>query len=422
MSDLGLRAGVVEAPAHARRGLSLVLLRDRLLFVSVLAGFFVMVEPSPNELLVAVGFLILLATGVSFPRSALPLAWMLLALNIGGAASALPVIGKEKVAIFVIISIFLMVYALYFAVLLSENTLRRLDLTRKAWIIGATIAALLGIVGYFNIGGTRDLFTLYASRAKGTFNDPNVFGPFLVLPILFLVQSFLDGVKGRPLLRAAALAILLIALFLSFSRAAWGHVVLSLALMCFLLFIVTPSPAWRARMIGYLVAGVVVIVAALAVLLSIEEVRRIFELRFSLNQEYDTRAGGRFYNFGRGLQVILDNPNGIGPFEFGRRYGEDPHNAYLHTFIAYGWLGGMSYLALVATTFWLAWRMVFVPSPFQPFVIPIVATFTGTTIMGVIIHSDHWRHWYLMVGLIWALAAATDAWKAARRAGRPFAA
>jgi O-antigen ligase len=122
------------------------------------------------------------------------------------------------------------------------------------------------------------------------------------------------------------------------------------------------------------------------------------------------------------MQVILDNPNGIGPFEFGRRYGEDPHNAYLHTFIAYGWLGGFSYLALVATTFWLSWRIVFVRSPYQPFVIPVVATFTGTTIMGVIIHSDHWRHWYLMVGLIWALSAATEAWKAARREARPFTA
>jgi hypothetical protein len=238
LSAGALRVSALEAPAPARRGLSLVVLRDRLLFVSVLAGFFVMVELSPKELLVAAGFLVLLATGISYPRSALPLAWMLLALNIGGAASALPVIGKDKVAIFVIISIFLMVYALYFVILFSENTLRRLHLMRQAWIIGATIAALLGIIGYFNIGGTRDLFTLYASRAKGTFNDPNVFGPFLILPILFLAQDFLEGAKGRAMLRAAALAILLIGLFLSFSRAAWEHIALSLALMCILLFIV----------------------------------------------------------------------------------------------------------------------------------------------------------------------------------------
>lgn len=422
MSEGALRASALAAPAQPRRGLSLVELRDRLLFVSVLAGFFVMVEPSPNELLVAVGFLVLLATGISYPRSALPLAWMLLALNIGGAASALPVIGKDKVAIFVIISVFLMVYALYFVILFSENTLRRLELMRQAWIIGATIAALLGIVGYFNIGGTRDLFTLYASRAKGTFNDPNVFGPFLILPILFLVQGFLEGAKGRVMLRAAALAILMIGLFLSFSRAAWGHIMLSLALMCFLLFVVSTSSRYRTRMIVLMVGGLLLAAVTLAVLLSIDEVRRIFELRFSLNQDYDTRAGGRFYNFGRGVQVILDNPNGIGPFEFGRRYGEDPHNAYLHTFIAYGWAGGMAYLAIVATTFWLAWRMTFVSSPYQPYVIPVVATFTGTTVMGVIIHSDHWRHWYLLVGLIWALSAATEAWRRARDQGRPFAA
>ncbi len=48
-------------------------------------------------------------------------------------------------------------------------------------ILAALIAAVCGIAGYFRLFPRAfDLFTLYG-RAKGTFNDPNVFGPFLIL-------------------------------------------------------------------------------------------------------------------------------------------------------------------------------------------------------------------------------------------------
>ena len=40
------------------------------------------------------------------------------------------------------------------------------------------------------LDGAADLFTLYG-RAKGTFKDPNVYAPFLVLPLLFLIETSL---------------------------------------------------------------------------------------------------------------------------------------------------------------------------------------------------------------------------------------
>jgi O-antigen ligase len=401
------RVAEFQPTAPARRGFSLVGLRDGLLYISVLVSFFVMVEPSPNEVLVSIGLLILLATGISFPRLALPLVWMLIALNVGGAMSALPVFAKDKVALFVLISVFLALYTIYFVILFSENTQRRLELMRSAWILGAVIASIAGIVGYFNIGGTRDLFTLYASRAKGTFNDPNVFGPFLILPMLFLIQGFLTGATRKPLRDGLALLILIIGLFLSFSRAAWGHGLLSIILLVGLMVVVSRSSRFRARVTMIIAGGAVATFLGLAALASIPEVREILLVRASLNQEYDMRAGGRFDNFRRAIDVILDNPNGIGPFEFGRRFGEDPHNAYIHTFIAYGWMGGMAYLAMVVSTLWLAWRHVWARTPFQPYMIAVTATYTVLALISFIIHSDHWRHYFLLMALVWALAAAT---------------
>jgi O-antigen ligase len=399
------------APAAPRRGLSLVALRDGLTFVAVLVSFFVMMEPSPNEILVSVGLIILFATGMHFPRAAAPLLLMLLGLNIGGALSAVPVIGKEKVAIFVVISIFLMAYAIFFVMLFSENTARRLELLRKAWIIAAVITAATGIAGYFNLGGTRDLFTLYASRAKGTFNDPNVFGPYLILPFLFLVQALLIGNSRRPLLAVLAIAVIVGALFLSFSRAAWAHAIISLGLFVLLTLSTAPSARLKARITFALLVGAALLAFGLVALASVPAVRDMVLVRASLNQEYDTGAGGRFDNLRRAVDVILTNPNGIGPLEFARSVArEDPHNAYLHTFVAYGWLGGISYLAMVISTMWLGWRTVWAKTPFQPYVVAIVSTYTGVALISFVIHSDHWRHYFLLVGLIWALAAASQRW------------
>src|SRR5258708_31921367 len=71
----------------------------------------------------------------------------------------------------------------------GEDSGARLDMLRRGLIVGAMIAALSGIAGYFNlVPGGHDLLTLY-ERARGTFKDPNVLGAFLILPALFVLQS-----------------------------------------------------------------------------------------------------------------------------------------------------------------------------------------------------------------------------------------
>jgi hypothetical protein len=35
------------------------------------------------------------------------------------------------------------------------------------------------------------------------------------------------------------------------------------------------------------------------------------------------------------------------------------------------------------------------------------ATFVGEVAEGFIIDTDHWRHFYLLLGMIWGMAAAT---------------
>ena len=126
-----------------------------------------------------------------------------------------------------------------------------------------------------------------------------------------------------------------------------------------------------------------------------------------LLQLYDAGETGRFGTQLRSIGVLLEQPFGLGPYAFGDRYGQDPHNVYLNAFATYGWLGGLSYLGFVAMTWLTGLRTVLLKVPWQAFHIAVFATYTGAVLEGLLIDSDHWRHYFLLAGLIWGLSAAT---------------
>jgi hypothetical protein len=84
--------------------------------------------------------------------------------------------------------------------------------------------------------------------------------------------------------------------------------------------------------------------------MSIDTVRDLFLERAKAIQPYDVGPGGRFWEQRLALGVILDHPNGMGPFEFSRVFGMQQHDVYMQGFLVYGWLGGAAYLTLVAVT------------------------------------------------------------------------
>ncbi|MEZ5800392.1 MAG: hypothetical protein R3D29_07865 [Nitratireductor sp.] len=57
--------------------------------------------------------------------------------------------------------------------------------------MAALITTMLGLIGYFHALPGFEIFTRY-SRAMGAFQDPNVYGPFLVPPILYLVYGIMN--------------------------------------------------------------------------------------------------------------------------------------------------------------------------------------------------------------------------------------
>ncbi len=375
------------------------------LWLFVFCGCFALFEPSPYEVMFLVTLFVFMVTGLRINAKLLPMIVLLLLFNIGGIFSLIPFMDEPDSVRFIAVGVYLMFTAILFAALLSDDAEGRLNTIRRGMIASAWLAASAGIIGYFNVGGLGQYLTLY-NRASGTFKDPNVFGPFLVLPIVFVVQAIL--LKRIGLVAGILLmSVPVLGLFLSFSRGAWANLVGATLVLFVLTFLTAPNAAQRSRVIGFSILIVAAAVMALLALLSVDGIREIFNERASLNQSYDMGVQGRFGNQIRSIGMLLEMPNGMGPLRFRFHFPEDPHNTYINAFASYGWLGGFSYIALVVVTMIAGWTMVWRRSTVQPYAIAIWSVLFISLLQGIQIDIDHWRHVYLQLGLVWGLRAIT---------------
>ena len=380
-------------------------LRSLLLWLIGFSGAFVFIEPSPYEYIGVITIVLFAATGLSLRPALAPLVLLLIFLNVGYAISVVQVSDQSKPVIWVFISAFLAATAIFYAAMLGNNTQRRLELLMRGYLAAALVASLAAVAGYFHLlGGRLDMFVLY-DRARGTFNDPNVLGAFLVLPGLLLLQRML---AGRRLIRSTLMLLLMLAaLLLSFSRGAWGQFAFAAALMMALTFVTSRSSGERLRILVVAVLGLVAVVVFVAALLSIPQVADLFKERATLEQSYDVGRFGRFGRYLLGADLALEHPLGIGPLQFARYFTEDAHNTFLNAFMSGGWLTGFAYLTLSVVTVAMATRFVFVRTPWQPIYHAVYAAYVGTVAESAIIDIDHWRHYFLILGVLWGLMAAS---------------
>jgi len=394
-----VRNHAVAAPQWMQR------LLNATLFVTVLTSSFAMIEPSPHDVLVGILAIACLLAGVTIARNILPMVILLTVLNVGGLLSLFELSTQQEPLQYAAVSIYLAVAAILFACLVASDTdMRRIRIIEKAYVLSAVIASAIGILAYFRALPGAEQFLLYG-RVKSTFKDPNVFGPFLILPLLFLVQGLIA--RGIRLPTLAASLIIVVGLFLSFSRGAWFHTALSGLVMIVLMILTARSQHERMRIIGLSGLAVFGIAALLVVLLSVDSLRSMLLERAQLIQSYDVGTGGRFQLQELALTTLLEHPLGLGPFEFGRIFGLQQHNVYLQAFLVYGWVGGLAYLSLVVTTLIVGLRATLIRTPWQLYLVAAYATFVGEVAESFIIDSDHWRHYFLILGLVWGLSAAT---------------
>jgi O-antigen ligase len=403
MSYLGTADGRVLAGPK----LSVEALRGGLLWLMGFAGAFVFIEPSPYEIVALVGIFLFAVTGLSLSAALMPLVLLLIFLNIGYAMAVVQVVDDDKAVTWVYVSAFMAATAIAYAGVLSHNTGPRVNRLLGGYIAAAAVAALVGVAAYFHLlGSASDLFLLYG-RARGTFNDPNVLGAFLVLPGIVLFGRILNGRASEIIRNGILMLAILAGLLLTFSRGAWGQFAFAAVIVMALNFMTSRSAGQRVRIILVAALGVLVGVIFIAALLSIPQVADIFGERATLDQSYDVGHFGRFGRYILGAELGLERPFGIGPLQFWRLFGEDPHNTYLNTFMSGGWLSGLAYLTLTAVTLTNATRFVRAPTPWQSTYHAVYAAYLGVSLESAIIDIDHWRHYFLILGALWGLMVAS---------------
>jgi len=377
------------------------------------AGAFVFIEPSPYEVVGVLAIVLFAVTGLALRAALMPLVMLLVFLNIGYAMALIGVIDKPKLVTWVLVSMFLAGTAIFYAAVLGANTQARLNWLLRGTLAAGVVASLVAVGAYFRLfGGLSDMFILFG-RARGTFNDPNVLGAFLVLPGLIAFQRLLSGRLSSVVGSGILLLVMLAALFLSFSRAAWGQFVFAALLLMAMSFLTSRSQSERFRITLIAIVGAVAVMALLALLVSIGEVADLLKQRASLEQSYDIGPLGRFGRYILGFQLALERPFGIGPLQFSQVLGsEDPHNSLLNALMSGGWLAGLAFLTLTLVTITYGFRYAFARTPWQGGYHVIYASYLGIVGESVIIDIDHWRHYFLVLGVLWGLIAASRAYLA----------
>jgi hypothetical protein len=398
------------AQAHARPGLIHAAILATVWMTFALSGI-VFSEPAPVDALLMGLVLLLPAVGLVTVPPALGVYVSL--WSIAAASGFLTSTLSRDVAAsttFTAVSLYLYIASFILAGFVAHRPVRHTQLMLDGWLWAAVIAASCGLVGYFNlVPGAYELFTKF-DRVAGTFKDPNVFGPFLVAPFLYCVHLVLNRPIIQTLLPLGAAAILALGVLLSFSRGAWFNLGLGLAVYGVLAYATAGSARQREK-IAMLVAAAAALIAVITlVVLQDDKIGSFLTDRASLTQSYDVGPAGRFGGQEKAIRLLLDHPFGIGAGQFTQVYhNEEVHNVFLSMFHNAGWLGGLTYWLMVGLTLVVGTRHIASVDAARPLFLIAYAAFLATALEGVIVDTDHWRSFYVLMAMVWGLASAPAA-------------
>ncbi|NRA87116.1 MAG: hypothetical protein HRU28_06915 [Rhizobiales bacterium] len=379
-----------------------VKLAYRLLYVAILLSGFVLFEPAPFDLLILLTIFIILFNGFVFP---IQIKWVFVIAFVHLVGNFISVLVSTRFAdsyMHMIITTYMILFAIGIIIMVYNDPYKILDIIMKAYVWAALISTILAIMGYFHIGPTYDLFTLYG-RAKGGFKDPNVFGPFIVPPMLYLVDRIIHSDLKKKIVPIMMISVLFLGLLLSFSRGAWGMFFFSTLFLIVTMYYTSKTNRFRVELTLYILIALTILAIGLLIAINIPAIANLLSERASLTQSYDVEEGGRFTHHVDAFKILIENPWGIGAKEFGWSHGEDVHNSYLTAFLIGGWLGGFTFLLIILSTVIVGFKYCFNQHTLRRQFVFFYAAFLGLMVEAWIIDVDHWRILYIAMGYMWGI-------------------
>ena len=381
------------------------------LWITVASIAIVVSDPAPYDALILGAIFVLPVAGlVVFPRGlALYLLLWTIVIAFGLIASTQAVVignPSSHMGITLYLALSSVVIAAFVADRPEDNT----RLIMSAYLFSATIAAIAALIGYFSLApGASELFTEYG-RARGTFKDANVLGAFLVPALVYAFHSVMTRGTLRAWPAMLAMPLLLFGTLLTFSRGAWINLVVALGLYAFFTFGTAGTNRQRLKLIIAVVLSACLALGVLAAANSIPQVADLMGERSSFEQSYDVGPEGRFGGQLKAIGLILSHPLGLGALEFHEHYHhEDVHEVYLSMFLNAGWIGGVAYFVLVLLTMGLGLKSVVADRGRDGLSAVLAASFIAMAFEGIVIDTDHWRHFFLLMAVVWGIALAPQA-------------
>lgn len=387
-----------------------------LVWITFASSGFVFSEPCPTDALTVALIVILPVIGlVRIGRELALLVTVFAGAGAAGLLSATTAVDIGKATSHTTVSVFLYAGTFMIAGFIAAKPLAHSRLIFSGLTVASVIAAVAGFVGYFDLVPDAEIFTKFG-RATGTFKDPNVFGPFLVPAFLYAIHSALERPLAKTLMPLALAGFLGLGVFLSFSRGAWMNLLVALGIYVVLAFLTAPSNALRQKIAILALAGATLVAGVIGGALQIEKVATLVTERASVAQSYDVGPDGRFGGQEKAIGLILEHPLGIGAGQFALvHHHEEPHNVYLSMPLNAGWLGAGLYMLFVGLTLIVGFRHCFKRRDAQPLLLIAFAAFAANAFEGVIIDTDHWRHFYILMAIVWGISTAPAAQVAAMR-------
>lgn len=400
-SDATSRHGLV---LHYRR------LVNGLFALFVFSGMISALKPSPYDFLSLLVMPLWFLGGFRIHRGTIFILVLWCIFEIAGFAALMPYWDEGNPRIYQFQSLYLFVTVVFFTLFFGERTIERAELCLKAYTFGAVLSAMLGIMSYFDIGGIGTLWSRDQGRTAGTFDDPNLFGSYLILAAVYLLQILLLGTSKRVVLTTVSYLLLIVAIFLSYSRGSWGALIGASLIMGLTGYLTAGSRGTRRRIALMSAVAVGIGVVVVFALLARPETRSFFLERATIAKDYDEGVTGRFGNQIRSIPMLLDRPEGFGPLRFRDFFHLEPHNSYIGAFANDGWIGGFAWIIIVVSSWFVGFRLMLVRSPYQRLAQIFFPTLLAWLLQGFQIDIDHWRQLFLCFGAVWGIEAARLRW------------
>lgn len=272
------------------------------------------------------------------------------------------------------------------------------------YVTGVIAVSVFGLIAYIHTvtssASNISLFWEDNVRISGFFTDPVIYGAFLVPAILILGTKAVFARRVRYYCMYTSLVLLVFCnLILTGARGAWlSFIVASIVLFAAHAPLRTPSSLKR---LGGVVAFTFVVAIMIIFVVPING-RSYYEA--TLAHRYGSSDLPRIENIQAAPKHISDRPvqsillgSGSGSYERTTEEGFSAHNTYLRIMYEQGIVGISIYCAFLI----FALRRIYVYRRIQPLFASILcASLVGMLIHGLFVDTLHWRHFWVLAGLI----------------------